>query len=93
MWRIGNRRKGMSFDSDMRDTGDARLLSAFARRLSEVAPDMFRRFEAEMLPRASAVKYVGPRVQPLRVERPDGTVLWKRGDAIPRSNPPRKGAR
>jgi cation transport regulator ChaC len=88
MWRIGNRRKGMSFDSDMRDTGDARLLSAFARRLSEVAPDMFRRFEAEMLPRASAVKYVGARVQPLRIERPDGTTLWKRGDAIPRRTNP-----
>jgi len=88
MWRIGNRRKSMSFDSDMRDTGDARLLSAFARRLSEVAPDMFRRFEAEMLPRASAVKYVGARVQPLRIERPDGTTLWKRGDATPRRTNP-----
>jgi hypothetical protein len=88
MWRIGSRRKHSTFDSDMRGTDDGRLLSAFARRLSEVAPDMFRRFEAEVLPRASAVKYVGPRVQPLRIEGADGTVLWKRGDAIPRRTNP-----
>lgn len=87
-WKIGTRIKSRYFDSDMWDTDDGRLLSAFARRLAEVAPDMFRRFETEVLPRAKAVKYVGPRVQPLRIERADGTVLWKRGDAIPRRTNP-----
>jgi hypothetical protein len=90
-WFIGNRRKGMKFDTEG-GTEAGRLLSALADRLIEVAPEVFRRFEAEVLPRAKAVKYVGPRVQPLRIERPDGTVLWKRGDAIPRrTNPRRKG--
>lgn len=92
-WFIGNRRKGMKFDTEG-GTETGRLLSALANRLVEVAPEVFRRFEAEVLPRAAAVKYVGPRVQPLRIERPDGTVLWKRGDAIPRrTNPRRKGTR
>jgi hypothetical protein len=85
----------MSFVSDMRGTQDGRLLSAFARKLAEVSPEMFLRFEAEALPRATALKYVGPRVQPLRVERPDGTVLWKRGDPVPqiRTNPRRLAMR
>ena len=77
-WRIGNRRKSMGFDDPLISAEDGRLLSAFATRLAEVAPDAFRRFESEVLPRATALKYVGPRVQPLRIERPDGTVLWKR---------------
>jgi len=88
-WFVGSRfRKGTVVLDESGDAKTGRLLSAFARRLAEVAPDMFRRFEAEMLPRASAVKYVGPRVQPLRIEGVDGTVLWKRGDPIPRRTNP-----
>ena len=66
------------------NTGLAQHLSTLAQRIAAVAPELLLQFEESTLKTMPAVKYVGPKIQPARIERPDGTVIWRRGV---RSNP------
>jgi hypothetical protein len=50
-----------------------------AERLASEDSEMFKRFEQEILPKASAVKYNGEKViYPLRIEDLEGNVVWSR---------------
>ena len=69
---------------DPANVGLAERLSTLAQRIAAVSPQLLRQFEASMLKTLPAVKYVGPKIQPARIERLDGTVVWQRNA---RSNP------
>lgn len=54
-------------------------ISTTAKLLSELNPEMYRKFENSVLSNASAVKYNGPeKILPLRIEDLKGNVLWSR---------------
>lgn len=69
---------------DPAKTGLAARLSILAQRIAAVSPELLLQFEESTLKTMPAVKYVGPKIQPARIERPDGTVIWRRDV---RSNP------
>ena len=53
--------------------------SQFAKRLANLSPEMFNKFESEYLPMSPAVKYnCKKRIWPLRIEDIDGNTLWHR---------------
>tara|TARA_B100000287_G_C20554508_1_gene749862 strand:+ start:490 stop:1155 length:666 start_codon:yes stop_codon:yes gene_type:complete len=55
-------------------------ISQMAKKLSTESPEMFERFEQEILPKASAIKYNGKeKIIPLRIEDLEGNVVWSRG--------------
>ena len=59
--------------------GEAQIFSLIAQRLSNVNPEMFKKFEEEFLSTASAVKYNGEKtIYPLRIEDLEGNVVWNR---------------
>tara|TARA_Y100000034_G_scaffold73686_1_gene88622 strand:- start:1969 stop:2676 length:708 start_codon:yes stop_codon:yes gene_type:complete len=59
--------------------GTGKVLSAVAKKLAELNPEMFREFEEDFLKKASAVKYNGEKtIFPLRIEDLEGNVLWNR---------------
>ena len=58
---------------------EAAALSKIAKKLAEVDPNMFKKFEEEFLSQASAVKYNGEKIiYPLRIEDLEGNVIWSR---------------
>lgn len=69
---------------DAASVGLAERLSILAQRIAAVSPELLLQFEESTLKTMPAVKYVGPKIQPARIERPDGTVVWQRNA---RSNP------
>jgi DTW domain-containing protein YfiP len=64
--------------------GMAIRLSTLAQRIAAVSPELMRQFEESLLKTLPAVKYVGPKIQPARIEHLDGTVIWRRAS---KSNP------
>jgi hypothetical protein len=61
------------------DQGEAEIFSLIAQRLSKINPEMFKKFEEEILSTASAVKYNGEKpIYPLRIEDLEGNVVWSR---------------
>jgi hypothetical protein len=61
------------------DKGTGKVLSAVARKLNELNPEMFKQFEEKFLSKASAVKYNGEKtIYPLRIEDLEGNVVWSR---------------
>ena len=54
-------------------------IALIAANLSQSYPEKFLEFERLYLPKATALKYTGPKIQPLRIEKLDGTVIWQRG--------------
>ena len=61
------------------NVGDGEILSAIAQKLAEVDPGAFRKFEEEMLSKATAVKYNGEKtIYPLQIEDLEGNVVWNR---------------
>ena len=65
-------------------TGLGMRLSTLAQRIAAVSPELMRQFEESLLKTLPAVKYVGPKIQPARIEHLDGTVIWRRAS---KSNP------
>lgn len=54
-------------------------ISQTAKKLSDINPEMYRKFEESVLSNASAVKYNGTeKIFPLRIEDLEGNVLWSR---------------
>jgi DTW domain-containing protein YfiP len=85
----GNRRATFSIMAEPPADGPANVglaerLSSLAQRIAAVSPELMRQFEESLLKTLPAVKYVGPKIQPARIESLDGTVIWRR-DA--KSNP------
>ena len=61
------------------DRHRAVIISQMAEKLSSEDPEMFKRFEQEILPKATAVKFNGEQViYPLRIEDLEGNVVWNR---------------
>jgi hypothetical protein len=61
------------------NTYAAEALSQVAKELAEFDSEMFKNFEQEILPKATAVKYNGKeRPIPLRIEDLEGNVVWSR---------------
>jgi len=59
--------------------GNGENLSAIAKRLAQLDPNLFKEFEQQFLSQASAVKYNGEKtIYPLRIEDLEGNVVWKR---------------
>ena len=71
-------RKFIGIGSDI-DRYRAVNISQMAKKLSTESPEMFKRFEQEILPKASAIKYNGKeKIIPLRIEDIEGNVIWSR---------------
>jgi len=61
------------------DRHRAVIISQMAEKLSSEDSEMFKRFEQEILPKATAIKYNGEEViYPLRIEDLEGNVVWSR---------------
>lgn len=55
------------------------LVSQMAKDLAKENPEMFKKFEQEILPKAAAIKYNGKeKIIPLRIEDLEGNVVWSR---------------
>jgi hypothetical protein len=77
-WVSPTRRKSVAPGSSI-DRHRAVIISRMAERLASEDSEMFKRFEQEILPKASAVKYNGEKViYPLRIEDLEGNVVWSR---------------
>ncbi len=71
-------RKTIRAGSDI-DRHRAVIISRMAERLASEDSEMFKRFEQEILPKATAIKYNGEKtIYPLRIEDLEGNVVWKR---------------
>ena len=56
------------------------IVSQMAKDLAKENPEMFKRFEREILPKADTIKYNGKeKIIPLRIEDLEGNVVWSRG--------------
>jgi hypothetical protein len=72
------RRKFISIGSDI-DRYRAVNISQMANKLATENPEMFKKFEEEILPNASAIKYNGEKtIYPLRIEDLESNVVWRR---------------
>ena len=61
------------------NVGQGELLSKIARDLANLSPEMFRKFEEEILPNAPVIKYNGKKqIFPLRIEDLEGKTVWSR---------------
>jgi Family of unknown function (DUF5824) len=92
---VGNKRATFSIMAeppadDTANTGLAERLSILAQRIAAVSPELMRQFGESLLKTLPAIKYVGPKIQPARIERLDGTVIWRRGS---KSNPTDRAGR
>jgi hypothetical protein len=57
----------------------ASIVAASAQKLAAENPSLFKRFEEEYLKDAVALKYNGEKtIYPLRIEDPEGNILWSR---------------
>ena len=73
-----NIRKFIAVGSDI-DRYRAVNISQMAKKLSTESPEMFKKFEQEILPKATAVKYNGKKkIIPLKIEDLKGNVVWSR---------------
>ena len=55
-------------------------MAQMAKDLAKENPEMFKKFEQEILPKASAIKYNGKeKLIPLKIEDLEGNVVWSRG--------------
>jgi len=55
------------------------LLSLIAYKISQLSPEMFKKFEEQFLKKANAIKYNGDKViYPLRIEDLEGNIVWNR---------------
>ena len=71
--------KGIQPGTDI-DRHRAVIVAQMANDLAEENPEMFKRFEQEILPKADAIKYNGKeKIIPLRIEDLEGNVVWSRG--------------
>ena len=58
---------------------EANALSSVFKRLEEIQPELFARFEKENLNQAMVLKYNGSeKIWPARIENPEGRVLWSK---------------
>lgn len=78
--QFSNRKRStIIFPSEEINPVVAANISQTAEKLSELNPDMYRKFEESVLSSASAVKYNGAeKIFPLRIEDLEGNVLWSR---------------
>ena len=61
------------------DVGDGEVLSIIAKKLNQLNPEMFKKFEEQFLSKANAIKYNGKeKIIPLRIEDIEGNVIWSR---------------
>jgi hypothetical protein len=55
------------------------ILSIIAKKLNQLNPEMFKKFEEQFLSKANAIKYNGKeKIIPLRIEDIEGNVIWSR---------------
>ena len=70
--------KGIGVGSAI-DRYRAALVAQMAKDLAKENPEMFKKFEQEILPKADAIKYNGKeKIIPLRIEDLEGNVVWSR---------------
>jgi len=70
--------KGIGIGSDI-DRYRAVLVAQMAKDLAKENPEMFKKFEQEILSKAYAIKYNGKeKIIPLRIEDIEGNVIWSR---------------
>jgi len=61
------------------DRHRAVIVAQMAKDLAKESPEMFKRFEQEILPKADTIKYNGKeKIIPLRIEDIEGNVIWSR---------------
>jgi hypothetical protein len=71
--------RAINLDKTDFDVGNGKNLSAIAKRLAQLDPNLFKEFEQQFLSQASAIKYNGEKViYPLRIEDLEGNVVWNR---------------
>lgn len=72
-------RNAVMFPSDSIGPNVAANISKTAKKLSELNPDMYRKFEEQILSKVTALKYNGKeKIFPVRIEDIEGKVLWKK---------------